>query len=106
MGDLDEAIWHWRDGSWHRVAWDSWMRFRGLAEDGWAPLPHVRAGEHYFVSCAAEDGGSTTSFRIVTWSMMRAASSAMVTSACYRPMRSNVLRASTNNTTHRRRNIH
>jgi hypothetical protein len=32
------------------------MRFHGLGEEGWAPIPEVRAGEHYFVFCAAADG--------------------------------------------------
>ncbi|MGH6776767.1 MAG: hypothetical protein ACRECL_01970 [Bradyrhizobium sp.] len=53
--DDGQQVLHLRDGTWHGIPWVSWLKFRGIGE-GWAPLPHVRAGEHYFVVCVVEDG--------------------------------------------------
>jgi hypothetical protein len=57
MISLDEGkqVLHWRDGAWHRIAWQDWMSFFGLNAD-FAPLPYVTAGEHRFVVCIVEDG--------------------------------------------------
>jgi hypothetical protein len=55
LDDIGQKVFHLRAGTWHHVPWSSWMRFRGLG-DAWAPLPHVGAGEHYFVVCVATDG--------------------------------------------------
>jgi hypothetical protein len=50
--EQDMQVFHWRDGSWSRIEWDSWASFRGGKSR--APLPHVRAGEHYFLVCVIE----------------------------------------------------
>ncbi|MCK1584155.1 hypothetical protein IVB03_32560 [Bradyrhizobium sp. 168] len=57
MISLDEGqqVLHWRDGAWHRIAWQDWMSFRALNAD-FASLPYVTAGEHRFVVCIVEDG--------------------------------------------------
>lgn len=57
MDQLDEGqqVLHLRNGKWHRVVWDSWLKFLGEGQE-WAPLPHVIGGEHYFVVCIVEDG--------------------------------------------------
>jgi len=57
MDRLDEGhqVLHLRNGVWRRIPWDSWRRFRDEGQ-GWAPLPDVVAGEHYFVVCMVEDG--------------------------------------------------
>jgi hypothetical protein len=57
MVALDEGqqVLHWRDGAWHRIAWQDWMNFREL-RGAFAPLPYVTAGEHRFVVCIVEDG--------------------------------------------------
>jgi hypothetical protein len=52
----EDSIWHLRDGSWHRVDYGDWCRFRGLAKEGWAPLPDVHPGEQHFVFCVVDDG--------------------------------------------------
>ena len=56
----ETKVFHLRDGSWHPIAWESWARFRGAVckdvKRNWAPLPHVGAGEHYFVVCVVSDG--------------------------------------------------
>jgi hypothetical protein len=54
---LDEGlqVLHWRDGAWHRIAWQDWMSFLEL-DATFAPLPYVTAGEHHFVVCVIEDG--------------------------------------------------
>jgi hypothetical protein len=49
-------VFHLRDGAWHRVDWASWSRFRDVLKQGFAPLPHVGAGEHHFVVCVVRDG--------------------------------------------------
>jgi hypothetical protein len=58
MVSLDEGqqVLHWRDGAWHRIAWQDWVSFRGLHAAPFAPLPYVTAGEHRFVVCIVEDG--------------------------------------------------
>jgi hypothetical protein len=57
MIPLDEGqqVLHWRDGAWHRIAWQDWSSFRAVAEP-FVPLPDVIAGEHHFVVCIVEDG--------------------------------------------------
>jgi len=50
-----QQVLHWREGSWHRIDWESWPRFTGWAKP-WAPLPQVGAGEHYFVVCTIDNG--------------------------------------------------
>jgi hypothetical protein len=57
MDRLEEGlqVLHLRDGVWSRIPWDAWLRFREEGQ-GWAPLPYVRGGEHYFVVCVVEDG--------------------------------------------------
>jgi hypothetical protein len=52
----EDSIWHLRDGSWHRVDYGDWCRFRGLAKEGWAPLPDIHPGDQRFVFCVIEDG--------------------------------------------------
>jgi hypothetical protein len=54
--DDGQQVLHWRGGAWHRIAWDDWSNFRDVLGNSFAPLPNVRAGEHYFVVCAVEDG--------------------------------------------------
>jgi hypothetical protein len=58
MVSLDEGqqVLHWRDGAWHRIAWDNWSNFRDVLGNSFAPLPYVTAGEHHFVVCVVEDG--------------------------------------------------
>jgi hypothetical protein len=57
MVSLNEGqqVLHWRDGAWHRIAWQDWSNFRALSAP-FAPLPCVTAGEHHFVVCIVEDG--------------------------------------------------
>ncbi|WP_431014753.1 hypothetical protein [Bradyrhizobium pachyrhizi] len=57
MDQLDEGqqVLHLRDSVWHRIPWDSWLKFRDTGQ-AWAPLPHVGAGEHHFAVCIVEDG--------------------------------------------------
>jgi hypothetical protein len=57
MISLDEGqqVLHWLNGSWHRITWQDWMKFREL-DGGFVPLPYVTAGEHHFAVCIVEDG--------------------------------------------------
>jgi len=57
MDRLDDGqqVLHLRDGAWHHIPWDGWLKFRDEGQS-WAPIPHVTVGEHYFVVCVVEDG--------------------------------------------------
>jgi hypothetical protein len=55
MDDLLRVL-HLRDGTWHRIDWASWSKFRDTLKQGFVPLPHVAAGEHHFVVCVIDDG--------------------------------------------------
>jgi hypothetical protein len=57
MGQFDDHqyVLHLRGGDWERIPWESWLTFLVKGQT-WAPLPHVRDGEHYFVVCIAGDG--------------------------------------------------
>jgi hypothetical protein len=53
--DNGQQVLHWRDGTWHRIAWQKWTGFREL-DGSFAPLPDLTEGEHHFVVCVVEDG--------------------------------------------------
>jgi hypothetical protein len=57
MDRLEEGlqVLHLRNGAWRSVPWENWLKFRDEGQ-GWALLPDVVGGEHYFVVCAVEDG--------------------------------------------------
>jgi hypothetical protein len=40
MISFDEGyqVLHWRDGAWHRIAWDDWSNFRDDLGGPFAPL--------------------------------------------------------------------